>query len=97
MASKVKKMNNIMNSWVGVHKSDLIRAWGPPSRYESDGSRGEILIYEYRTGYQLPGTAYIGQDGNLYYTNPTQINRDSYRMFYVNKKGIIYYWRWQGL
>lgn len=97
MGAKIKKMNESMQSWVGCHKSDLIRQIGPPTRYESDGKNGEILIYEYQHGRQIPGTAYTGTDGNLYYTNPTTIKYDVYRMFYANEKGIIYHWRWQGL
>jgi hypothetical protein len=97
MAQKIKAMNKAMDSWVGCHKSDLIKQMGPPTRYESDGKDGEILIYEYSQGRQIPGTAYMGSDGNLHYTAPTMVNNQAYRMFYVNNKGIIYYWRWHGM
>jgi hypothetical protein len=72
----------IMDSWLGSHKSDLIRSWGPPGRYESDGKGGEILIWETRQthGVVLTGT---------YYERTSY----PYRMFYADQNGKLYYWR----
>lgn len=86
-----------MASWVGSHKSEMILSWGPPTRIASDGKCGEILIYEYyRDLGQQEGKMYVDDYGNVRYTDPKQRGYTATRMFYVNKKGIIYYWRWKG-
>ena len=42
-------LSEAMQSWVGSHKSKLIASsWGKPSRIESDGNGGQILVYEER-------------------------------------------------
>ena len=69
-----------LNTWLGVHKSELIRSWGPPNRTASDGKDGEILIYEKtatRTFYN-----YFGQLITQTITNYTDM--------FVNNNGIIY-------
>ena len=77
-----KKNQQAMDSWIGSHKSALIQSWGPPSRYESDGKGGEILIYERSV---TRGSVV----GNTYYEN----TRHPYQMFYADSNGKIYYWR----
>jgi len=95
-------INKAMDSWVGSHKSELIAQWGPPTRVASDGKGGEILIYEeYRDFGYTPGrTTYVnkGPYGRSYTieTPPQHHSYTAVRMFYVNKKGIIYSWRWKG-
>jgi hypothetical protein len=74
-----------MDSWLGSHKSALIQSWGPPSRYESDGKGGEILVYEQKS----TRGAVIG---NTYQERTTY----PYKMFYADKDGKIYYWRTGG-
>jgi protein involved in sex pheromone biosynthesis len=44
--SSFVSQREIHDSWMGSHKSELIRSWGPPTRIQSDGEGGEILIYE---------------------------------------------------
>ena len=92
------RVNQLMDSWVGSHKADLIRSWGPPQQIHSDGAEGEILVYG---GYvnlgQTPGKVTYDYLGNPQYTAPTQQGYQKTRMFYVNKDGLIYHWRWQGL
>ena len=77
-----KKNQQTMDSWLGAHKSALIQSWGPPTRYESDGKGGEILIYE----RSVTRGSVIG---NTYYEN----TRHPYQMFYADSDGKIYYWR----
>ena len=37
----------IMQSWIGSHQSELIAKWGPPQETASDGKGGTILIYKF--------------------------------------------------
>lgn len=91
-------VTELMNSWLGSHQSDLIASWGPPKRTASDGKGGTILIYEeYVDLGQTSGRAYVDYWGNITYTNPQQRGYTRTRMFYVNERGYIYNWRWQGL
>jgi len=91
-------INKTMQSWEGHHKSELYQKWGPPTRTTDDGLGGEILIYEtwINTG-QTAGQVYQNPNGSIGYTAPKQNGYLRTRMFYVNKNGIIYSWRWQGL
>lgn len=69
-----------MQSWIGGQKSDMIKQWGPPSRYESDGDEGEIMIYgSSRTLYQ---PAYGGSVVQRQITDYVQV--------YCDKNGRIY-------
>lgn len=80
---KIQEQNKqAMDSWMGSHKSALIQSWGPPTRYESDGKGGEILIYEQKVtrGAVIYGT---------YHEKTTY----PYKMFYADKDGKLYYWR----
>jgi hypothetical protein len=69
----------IMNSWIGSTKQELILNWGPPVRTASDGGTGEILVYA-RQGY-FPG--YNGQGAYTYW---------DYRYMYTDSSGKIYSW-----
>jgi len=80
--SKVDKTKEIMNSWMGSHKSDVILAWGPPTRYASDGSGGDILVYEKS---QTVGAVISG----VYHQRTSY----PYQMFYTDDKGYVYYWK----
>ena len=72
----------VHDSWLGAHKSKLIQAWGPPTRYGSDGKGGEILTYERTntTGTVLYGVYY--QNTHIYFSD-----------MYANQSGIIYFYR----
>lgn len=50
-----KKMNATMASWVGHHANDLIASWGPPQQVMSDGSGGQIFIYDRSGSVVIPG------------------------------------------
>ena len=91
------KISKSMQSWVGYHYSDMMLKWGPPTYSTSDGRGGQILVYRYdRDGGQIPG--YVTKVGGyVYYTAPENVTWKAERMFYVDEKGIIYSWRWQGL
>lgn len=91
----------IMNSWLGHHQSDLIASWGPPTRTASDGKGGSILIYEQFVDLgQSPGEVrwdwgkdFWGKDsGGITYKEPQQHGYVRTRMFYVNERGYIYHW-----
>lgn len=88
----------IMDSWLGMSKVELYKKWGPPNQITTDGNGGEILIYQknIQSG-QLPGRIYSNPAGGINYTNPTQYGYTQTRMFYVNKRGIIYHWRAEGI
>ena len=86
------KITELMKSWEGHHKSELIQKWGPPTNTSSDGKDGEILSYYYSRNNTTTTT--YNQ-----YTNSLNTRNNSYtseRHFYVNKSGVIYYWRWKG-
>lgn len=86
-----------MDTWKGHHKSELYQKWGPPSRTTDDGLGGEILIYEKWVDLgQTAGQVYQNPGGSVSYTTPQQEGYLRTRMFYVNKNGVIYSWRWQG-
>jgi hypothetical protein len=46
-----------MNSWMGMHKADLIQQNGAPARNMPDGKGGEVLIYERRVVFPQQGIA----------------------------------------
>jgi hypothetical protein len=81
-AQRDEETRKVMDSWTGAHKSKLIQSWGPPTRYDSDGQGGEILIYEY--------TRTVGAYVYGSYMQRTFVD---YKEMFANKEGIIYYWR----
>jgi len=118
----VRNTNSRMDTWLGHHESELIRAWGPPTQTADDGAGGKILIYRYEQSNATPGTAVTRTDttpagscarvpGNPQPCNDVGARSTSTtvitppqthtyvrsRMFYVNKEGYVYFWRWQGL
>ncbi len=91
-ATGCASIDKTMQSWVGSTEGDLIAAWGPPQGVYSDGRGGKILAYYGHVAVSVPGYVY----GN-YYTAPHDGGWDQQRMFYINKDGVIYSWRWKGL
>ena len=84
--------------------NDLIASWGPPARTMSDGSGGQILIYDMSGRVVLPGssTTTINVYGNTavantYSTPDTVIPIKRERLFWVDSSGQIYRWSWRGL
>lgn len=92
-----EEISKAMDSWKGSHYSDMMLNWGPPTYSTSDGIGGQILVYQYdRSGGQIPG--YVTKfGGSVFYTAPQNVSYKAERMFYVNKNGIIYSWRWKGM
>lgn len=105
-------INKAMNSWMGYHYSDLIAKWGPPQQVFDDGQGGRILIYNMNRSWTVPGTQstytyghatiwdnYIWGSAQSYstYRPPQTYGYTAYRMFWINKKGLIYRWAWKGL
>ena len=97
------EINKTMQSWVGHHSSEVIAAWGPPSRVLDDGSGGKLLIWEYGRSYTTPGyatTQPYGVMSHPYYQTTYQPPQTSgytaSRTFWVNAEGVIYNWAWKG-
>ncbi len=62
----------IMDSWLGHEKKEVILKWGPPQRTTSDGNSGEVLVYsnQYAYNYQpywKHTMFYINPSGKVYY------------------------------
>ena len=90
-------INKIMESWIGHYQSELIDKWGTPTKIMPDGKGGNIIIYE-----SLKGTWGYQRDihivgGSHYTTSPRQSGYAAKRIFHVNEKGVIYFWKWSGL
>lgn len=89
-----KSTNEIMNSWMGSHISQVIQSWGPPTHITEDGAGGRIYIWRPQP-MALPDTPPASP--HLIDVRPFIVDRHnkSYKMFYVRSNGIIYYWRAQ--
>jgi len=94
---KARKMDHYMASWVGHYQSELISRWDPPTEIRPDGQGGTILIYESLKG-MWGGEKDKSVVGGLHYpTGKRQSGYAAKRVFYVNEKGIVYGWKWEGL
>ncbi len=78
-----------LGTFLGKRKFDVISEFGAPTRSFSDGTDGEILIYErvYYTG----GGGYTNANG-YYQSNPYRMHKDI-KEFYFNADGKCYKWR----
>ncbi len=107
-----EKISETMASWLNNHYSQLLASWGPPQQVFDDGLGGRILNYTMNRQFYFPGTSqtnttarvtsydnYIwGSATSRTVYNPARIyGYTAYRMFWINKNGIIYNWKWQGL
>jgi len=82
---------------MGAHESTLISQIGPPDRRVSDGKGGEVLVYErYVDLGQTTGKVYTDRFGDIRYTSPQQRGMNFVRMFYIDGKGYIYFWKTEG-
>lgn len=93
---EIKK--KLMASWMGHHKSELIRSWGAPARTASDGNGGEILIYEdlpIRLGGSATTTSSsdfgFGQTFNTTFGNPRTFISST--EIFADQNGVIYHWK----
>ncbi|MBI4811015.1 MAG: hypothetical protein HY800_06170 [Ignavibacteriales bacterium] len=104
-------INEVINSWIYSHYSDLIASWGPPNQVFDDGQGGRILIYTTARSWTVPGTSTMRATGQttIYdnmilgstqstttYTPPQTYGYTAYRMFWIDSKGYIYRWAWRG-
>ena len=101
-----------MKKWDGKWGMELISKWGPPTRIMSDGSGGQVWIYNRDRSWLYPGysqtttNVYGGVYGNTVsgtatsttvYTPSAVVGYTAYRMFWVHPDGRIYNWAWKGL
>jgi hypothetical protein len=76
------KETEALNSWIGSTKARLIQSWGAPTRTESDGQGGEILVYEDSR-----------KIANVVYGTYMEKTISNYKEMFVNTNGKIYHWR----
>jgi hypothetical protein len=79
-------LNSTMQSWVGHHRDDLLRSWGPPAQETRLSNGGSILSY--RSG----GGQVFAPMGNMVVGVPLNCQQD----FETNSAGRIVGWRYQG-
>jgi hypothetical protein len=106
------RMNRAMMSWQGHNFNDLIASWGPPNQVFDDGSGGRIMVWTEARSYTTPGSSTTRTTGSATATgntvwgsatsrttyNPGQTYQwRVYRMFWMNRDGVIYKWAWRGL
>ena len=96
-ANKANIINNIMDSWVGHYQTELVAAWGRPTKVVPNEGGGQTLFYE-----SLKGTWGESKDkrvvgGAQFKTEPRQEGYVAIREFYVDRNGIINSWKWEGL
>jgi hypothetical protein len=106
LSACTRKVNKVMQSWVGHHYSELIAVWGPPSQIIEDKNGGKTIIYAHRRTYKAPdraettierpqrGTGDVRAETVI---TPGQTwNHETYRVFYTDANGIIQGWGWRG-
>jgi len=78
---KKQTREELLNSWIGRSKNELLMKWGMASRTADDGKGGQILAYEGRRtlGGFISGT----------YFEKSFVD---YTEMFVDSNNIIYYW-----
>ena len=84
--SRQEVLDSSMNSWVGHHRDDLLRQWGPPSQEIQLSNGGRILSYSRGTGQVFVPL------GNMVVGVPRSCRQD----FEINSSGRIVSWRYEG-
>lgn len=84
-------LTEIMNSWIGHSKQELIMSFGIPSRIESDGAGGEIVVFAQQI-YQAPSNNTIYTEGGSSTVHNSGYNFWAYKLFFINKEGKVYHW-----
>jgi hypothetical protein len=107
-----RRVNNVMNSWMGHNYSQLLMSWGPPQGVYDDGQGGRILMYTVARQWTTPGqvsttttgraTIYDnmiwGEAQSISTITPAQTSGyTAWRMFAIDKNGRIYNYSWKGL
>src|SRR2546425_8926662 len=78
-------LNEVMQSWVGHHRDDLLRSWGPPAQETKLSNGGAILTYRNTGQVFMPV-------GSMMYGVPVTCQKD----FEIDSAGRIVRWRFQG-
>ena len=68
--------------WVGSTTEDIIKTMGDPSRIDSDGKGGSIIVYESAPNYDDPNYDILDPEASK---QPRQ-----YARFYLDNEGICY-------
>ena len=68
--------------WVGSTTEDIIKTMGDPSRIDSDGKGGSIIVYESAPNYDDPDYDILDPEASK---RPRQ-----YARFYLDNEGICY-------
>lgn len=75
----------LRDNWIGHHKSEILREWGPPTGgIVNDGQGGEILTYNQGT------TNFRSRDIG----GPTVVTQTSWCHVYLDKDQLIYDMKW---
>jgi len=90
---KINKIYKIMDSWLNHDKNELLTSWGPPASVFPIDNGGEIWSYHWIR--QTSGYAHEYSDGHIHIDPPQQYTIE--RQFFINKNGIIYNYRWEGI
>ncbi len=101
-ANRGKKISATMDAWKGHHQAELIRSWGPPDETDPDGKGGQVLTWLLDRGGSTTTATTLKVDSDIcpqcsdvtVYRERTR--QAASRMFWVDKEGIIYFWRWRG-
>ena len=98
-----KSDSKSMDSWMGRSKWELMREWGQPSRTESDGRGGEILIYgeqDYQNhrgpgGQRRDTSGNVGRNdrGSQDQTDRRSQDQTRSRTFWADRDGRLYKWK----
>lgn len=85
-----------MTLWEGRTQVELIASWGPPTQTTTDGSTGQILIYETFRSWHVAGSSRSWTDvfgiTRGVHTSPREGSNTIRKMFYVDVTGVIYRW-----
>ena len=68
--------------WVGSTTEDIIKTMGDPSRIDSDGKGGSIIVYESAPNYDDPNYDILDPEASKQHRQ--------YARFYLDNEGICY-------
>lgn len=106
------RVNEVMQSWVGHHVSELVGSWGPPQQVIDIGDGSRLFVWTAVRQYTSPGTAtttgtanasvygntvYGTGQSTTVYNPPQTTSYQASRTFWVNSEGVVFRWAWRGL
>ena len=80
MITGCTSIDDVMKSYLGAHKNDLIANWGYPQNITSDSNGGEIWIYSEDRQWTTPGYSQTNAYGSA----------NTYGNIYANPYGATY-------